>query len=440
MTNIPKRVSNSILQSLSTGVVPRIGLQLITVGRVNEVRALVQDLETVADGGAAFRFVVGKYGSGKTFLLQLIRNRAMELDLVVADVDLSPERRLVGSAGQGINTYRELVNNMATRTRPDKNALPLILDNWISSIQVSVRNESQLSTEDAEFNSAVEAKIMTVISNMEGMVHGFDFATVLTSYWRAYRNNHDQLKDAALKWLRGEYSTKTEARDALGVRVIIDDTNYYDYLKVMARFVSNAGYKGLIVFFDEGVSLLKITHTPSRFANYEKLLMMFNDTMQGKVENLGIIMSGTTEFVENTQRGLYSYEALRSRLAASRFVREGFVDTSSPVISLQTLSHDEIYVLLTLIAQVHSSHYSYECRLTSLDYQDFMQEILNRLGADKLLTPREIVRDFISVLNILHQNPQVSLPQLIHGTDFRPTHSTIDPDINDNNQAAELQL
>lgn len=415
---IPKRISSALLGSLAGGVVPRIGLEYITVGRNQEVKAVLRDLDDVAAGGAAFRIVVGRYGSGKSFLLQLIRNHAMDRGFVVADADLSPERRLTGSQRQGVATYRELMKNLATRTRPDGGALSAILERWIALMQTQVMQATGLRPSDQAFFDAVEQKIMTVIDSMEGLVHGFDFAAVLNSYWRGHRQGDDGLKDAALRWLRGEFATKTDARQALGVRVIIDDDAWYDYVKLMAQLVVGIGYQGLIIILDEMVNLYKISHTQARQANYEKYLTMFNDTMQGKAAYLGIISAGTTQFVEDTRRGLFSYEALRSRLAESRLLQPGLLDTSSPVLRLQTLSYEELFVLLTRLQEVHGAHYGQAPRLAEPELTQFLQEAVNRLGAEEMLTPREVVRDFITLLNLLEQHPELEFGQLLGGIEI----------------------
>ena len=425
---IPRRMTTALLNSLSAGVVPRIGLEYIAVGRVEEIRALLLDLDDIAAGGASFRLIVGRYGSGKSFLLQLLRNHAMDRGFVVADADLSPERRLSGTNRQGVGTYRELMKNLATKTRPDGGALAAILERWISSIQAQVMQDTGLGLQDQAFLQAVENRIMTVVDNMEGLVHGFDFATVLASYWRGHRLGDDDLKDAALRWLRGEFATKTDARAALGVRVIVDDDSWYDYVKLMARFVTDIGYQGLIILLDEMVNLYKISHSLSRQSNYEKLLTMFNDTMQGKAEHLGIIIGGTPQFVEDARRGLYSYEALRSRLAESRFLKEGMHNTSGPILRLQTLTHEELFVLLTRLLEVHSTHFGYEVTLSEQDLGDFLQEAVNRLGAEQLLTPREVIRDFVTVLNLLRQNPELTFAQLMKTVDFKPERADEDDD------------
>ncbi|MFX1252111.1 MAG: ATP-binding protein [Promethearchaeota archaeon] len=416
---IPKRVTATILKSLSAGVVPRIGLEHIAVGRKNEIESILEDLENIAYGGATFRFFIGRYGSGKSFLIQLIRNYAMDRDYVVADADLTPERRFIGG-NKGVATYRELMKNLSTKTRPDGGAIAAILEKWISKVQSKVMTEKNLKPQDPQFLTAVEQQIMISVNNIKDLVHGFDFASIISTYWRGHKLGEDAKKEAALKWLRGEYPNKIEAKRELNVSVIIDDQTWYDYIKLLARFVTEIGYKGLLIFFDEAVNLYKITHTISRTNNYEKLLTMFNDTMQGKASHLGIFVGGTPQFLEDRRRGLYSYEALHSRLMESRFVKEGLQDFSSPVIKLERLSLEEIFVLLTRVMNIHTLHYAYESNLTDEDLKDFIEVILSRIGAEKLLTPREFVREFIIINNVMRKNPEKSFGQLIHGEDFQP--------------------
>ena len=440
MQKIPKRVSTALINALAAGVVPRVGLEHIAVGREKEISALSQDLENIGEGGATFRFIVGRYGSGKSFLLQLIRNQAMEQGFVVADADLSPERRLAGSNHQGVATYRELMGNIATRTNPNGGAIALILEKWISSILSLVAQETGKRPHDKEFDDEVELKIREVVDNLEGLVHGFDFANVIIAYWRGYREDNNDKKDAALRWLRGEFSTKTEAKSALGVRVIIDDDTWYDYIKLFARFVADIGYKGLLVLLDEAIHLYKITHTASRQSNYDKLLAMFNDAMQGKAEHLGILIGGTPQFLEDSRRGLHSDEAWRTRLAKSRFLNNGLQDISAPVIQLEPLISEELSQLLQRLAEVHAIHYNSKKAVSGREIEEFKQEVVNRLGADKLSTPREVVRDFISVLNILQQNPKFTFKELIHGSNFQPTRADKNSDVDENSEFAEFTL
>ncbi len=420
---IPKRISTAVINSLGAGVVPRIGLEYINVGRKDEIAALMQDLESIGEGGAAFRFVVGRYGSGKTFMLQLLRNQAMERNYVVADADLSPERRLTGSNDAGRNTYRELMRNLSTKARPDGGALAAILERWIANVQTQVMHEQGLDPDSPRFERAVQTQIYAVIDEMEGMVHGFDYAKVIAAYWEGHVINDDARKDAALRWLRGEFSTKTEARHALGVRVIVTDDDWYEYVKLFAKFVASIGYNGLVLLIDEAVNLYKISHSISRNNNYEKLLTMFNDTMQGKAQHLNIVMGGTPRFVEDTRRGLFSYEALATRLAQSRFVSKGLRDVSGPVIRLNMLDHTEIFLLLQRIWTVYQAQYKLDDIISDDDLRQFMQAVVNRLGADELLTPREVVRDFVGVLHLLRQNPTLTVAQLVGEQRFQQAKS-----------------
>ncbi|KUH58635.1 biotin carboxylase [Tractidigestivibacter scatoligenes] len=415
---VPRRIAQVIINSLKGGVVPRVGLPYITVGRDREVAALLHDLDLVADGGASFRFLVGRYGSGKSFLLQTIRNHAMGRGFVVADADLSPERRLQGTGGQGLATYRELIRNLSTKTRPEGGALNLVLDRWVSNVQSQVTLEDGLSPDDLAFADAMERRIMGTMASVQELVHGYDFARLLTMYWRAHLEGDDETKANVTKWFRGEYRNKTEARRELGVGIVIGDDDWYDYLKILATFLVGAGYKGLVILLDEMVNLYKIPNAVSRQYNYEKVLTMYNDTLQGKAHHLGIIMSGTPQAVEDRRRGLYSYEALRSRLTQGRFSQDGLVDMLAPVIRLEPLTHEELLVLVEKLADIHAGLFGYQRTITQDELVRFLETEYGRVGADTHLTPREVIRDFVEMLDILSQNPGVTVEQLLGSGQF----------------------
>ena len=418
---VPKRIAAVIINSLKGGVVPRIGLPYITVGRETEIAALLHDLDLIADGGASFRFLVGRYGAGKSFLLQTIRTHAMGKGFVVADADLSPERRLQGRHGEGLATYRELIRNLSTKTRPEGGALPLILDRWISGVQAQVATEGTdasgmpLSPDGPAFSQAVERHIYDEVNKLQELVHGFDFARILAMYYRATVEGDDERKGAVIRWFRGEYRNKTEARAELGVNVCITDDDWYDYLKLLAEFLKGAGYQGLLVLIDELVNLYKIPNAITRQYNYEKILTMYNDTLQGKAHHLGIIMGGTPQSIEDRRRGIYSYEALRSRLTQGRFAQEGLTDMLAPVIRLNPLTYEELLVLIEKLADIHAGYFGYERTLSTEDLVRFLQIEFGRVGADTHLTPREVIRDFVELLDILCQNPSASMETLLSG-------------------------
>ena len=414
---IPKRIAQTLISSLKGGVVPRVGLPYITVGRKREIDALLHDVDLIADGGASFRFIVGRYGSGKSFLLQTIRNYVMAKNFVVVDADLSPERRLQGTHGQGLATYKELIRNMSTKTKPEGGALTLILDRWISQVQQSVLEESGLTLQDERLSELVEKKIAAVVFSLNEMVHGFDFARLLTLYYEAYVNGDDLLKAKVVKWFRGEYNTKTEARQELGVNIIITDDDWYEYLKLFAFFLKQAGYAGLLILIDELVNIYKIPNAITRQYNYEKILTMYNDAMQGKAHYLGMILCGTPQCMEDPRRGVYSYEALRSRLAEGHFSGE-YQDLLSPVIRLQPLTYEELLILTEKLADIHATLYEYPQILTQQDMVEFIQIEFGRIGADTHITPREVIRDFIEVLDIIYQNPQLSVRELLGSDSF----------------------
>lgn len=414
---VPRRIAAVILNSLKGGVVPRIGLPYITVGREVEIQALLHDLDLIADGGASFRFLVGRYGSGKSFLIQTIRTHSMGENFVVADADLSPERRLQGGQGQGLSTYRELIRNLSTKTRPEGGALALVLDRWVINIQRKAAEEcgsSSGTVYDQAFHSVLEAFLEPLCE----LVHGYDFSAVLKIYAFAFAEEDMEAKACVVKWLRGEYRTKTEARRELGVNACIADDSWYDYLKLLAEFLTGAGYKGLVVMIDELVNLYKIPNSVTRQNNYEKILTMYNDTLQGKAHHLGIIMGGTPQSIEDRRRGVYSYEALRSRLTQGRFASEGLSDMLAPVIRLNPLTYEELLVLIEKLADIHADYFEYRRSLTEDDLVSFLQIEFGRVGSDSHLTPREVIRDFIELLDIVYQNPDASVSSLLGSRDF----------------------
>ena len=415
---VPKRIAQTVLNSLKGGVVPRIGLPYITVGRKNEIEALLHDVDIIAEGGASFRFIVGRYGSGKSFLLQTIRNYVMDRGFIVADADLSPERRLQGTKGQGLATYRELISNLSTKTKPEGGALTLILDRWISAVQNEAIQETRLSPDDPALAAAADRKIYAVTASVSELVHGFEFGRLLSSYYSAYRNGDDGTKAKVVRWFRGEYTTKTEAREALGVNIIITDEDWYDYLKLFAAFFRLAGYTGMFIMIDELVNIYKIPNSITRQYNYEKMLTMYNDTLQGRAKYLGILMGSTPQAMEDRRRGIYSYEALRSRLAEGRFSRPGARDLLAPVIRLEPLTAEEMLVLCEKLAEMHAGLYGYSRSVTTEDLVSFIKIEYGRIGADQNITPREVIRDFIELLDLLYQNPKMNIAELLSSDEF----------------------
>lgn len=415
---VPRRIAQTILNSLKGGVVPRIGLPYIAVGRKNEIEALLHDVDIIAEGGASFRFIVGRYGSGKSFLIQTIRNYVMDRGFIVADADLSPERRLQGSRGQGLATYRELISNLSTKTRPEGGALTLVLDRWISGVQSEAVRETGLTPGDAALTQAVDQKIYAVTSAISEMVHGFEFARLLSRYYHAYLEGDDETKAKVVRWFRGEYALKREAKEELGVNILITDDDWYDYLKLFAVFFRHAGYAGMMIMIDELVNLYKIPNAITRQYNYEKLLTMYNDTLQGKAQYLGIIMGSTPQAIEDRRRGIYSYEALRSRLAEGKFSKPGTRDLLAPVIHLEPLQPEEMLVLCEKLADMHGSLYGYARKLSTTDLARFIKLEYGWIGADQHITPREVIRDFIELLDLLYQDPARTMDDLLDSEDF----------------------
>jgi hypothetical protein len=391
------RDRDSIVNSLRAGVVPKRGFAHIQVGRADEVAAIGYDLDRVADGGSMIRFVIGDYGAGKTFFLHLTASIAAEKKLVTAAADLTPDRRLHATGGQARGLYAELMRNLSTRSTPDGGALPGAVDRFVTTAQADARSRGV----------SVSSVIADRLENLSQMVGGYDFAQVIGRYWSGYDTGNDQLKADAIRWLRGEFSTKTDARNALGVRTIIDDSNVYDTLKLLARFVRLAGFTGLIVCFDEMVNLYKLANTMARNGNYEQVLRIVNDCLQGHAAGLGVLFGGTPELLMDTRRGLYSYDALRSRLAENSFAVGGLADYTGPVLRLANLTPEDMYVLLGKLRHVYAGGDPAHYLVPGEALTAFMEHCARRIGDAYFRTPRTTVKEFLNLLAVLEQNPGV---------------------------------
>ncbi len=409
---------DAVIQSLRAGVVPRLGLHHIQVGRAEEVQALLGDIERIADGGSGIRFVIGSYGAGKTFFLHLVRSIALEKKVVTLHADLAPDRRLQATGGQARSLYAELMRNMATRAKPDGGALPSVVERFVTS----AIGEAQQRT------ASPETVIRERLAALSELVGGYDFAEVLAAYWRGHDSGDDALKSSAIRWLRGEFATRTDARAALGVRTIVEDSNVYDQLKLLARFVRLAGYAGLVVELDEMVNVYKLSHTKSRSDNYEQILRILNDCLQGVSVGLGFLMGGTPDFLLDPRRGMYSYAALQSRLAENTFATEGLVDFSGPVLRLASLTPEDFFVLLTKVRHVHATGDPSRYLVPDEALKAFMDQCARRLGDECFRTPRTIITAFVNLLAVLEQNPNVSWQQLVGQLEIAPeTNPDLEP-------------
>ena len=422
---IKRRDRDTIIQALRAGVVPKLGLQHIQVGRAREIEELVRDIDRIGEGGAAIRFIIGEYGSGKTFFLNLIRLVALEKGMVVLSADLAPDRRLHATGGQARSLYAEMSRNASTRTKPEGGAMASVVERFASQ---AVR---AAATSDRTPEEVMREKL----SHLEDLTGGYDFVTVVNRYWEGFETGDEALKSAASRWLRAEYSTRSDARKALGVRTIIDDSNIYDQLKLLALFVRGAGYKGLVVSLDELVNLYKLSSSQARNKNYEQVLRILNDVLQGSASHLGFMLGGTPEFLMDTRRGIYSYDALQSRLAENTFARGGLVDFSGPVIRLANLTPEDLFVLLNKIRHVMQGD---DATLPDEAITAFMTHCSQRIGDAYFRTPRNTVTAFVSMLSVLEQNPHVSWRELIGTVDVAEDRGDDLSDIPDDRVDDEL--
>ena len=435
-SKIKTKERNAIIQSLKSGVTPRIGIQHIQVGRYEELQALIKDVDDIVDGGSSFRLIIGEYGSGKTFFLSVVRSIALERKLVTVNADLSPDRRIHATSGQAKSLYSELMHNMSTRNKRDGNALPSVLESFISDS----RNEA------GESGEAVETVIQRKLSKLKELVGGYDFAKVVEAYWTGYESNDETLKSNAIRWLRAEYDTKTDAKRDLGVRSIISDASFYDSLKLLSLFVQQTAYTGLLVNLDEMVNLYKLNSSQARKSNYEQILRILNDCRQGSAENIGFLLGGTPEFLLDTRKGLYSYDALQTRLAGNSFAEKaGVIDYSAPALHLANLTPEEFYILLKNLRHVFASGDEEKYLVPDEALQAFLDHCSNTIGDSYFRTPRNTIKAFLDMLSVLEQNPTIAWDSLIRATKIDAESSgdadiEVDPDSDTDDEFANFAL
>ena len=376
---------------------------------------MIKDLEITKQGAAAVRFIVGRFGSGKTFFLNLIRNVAFQQGFAVVQADITTGRRLQGTDGQARAFFAELMRNLATRAHPEGGALQSLVERWVGDVNCSVRDNGGI-VED------VKEALAKALRPLLDFVNGFDFTTVLTRYYEGFLEDDEAIQDSALRWLRGEYSTKTEAIRALSVRNIIDDNSFYDYLKLFAAFVRIAGYAGLLVNIDELVAISHgLSNSVARKRNYEAILQIINDCFQGHAQGIIFVFAGTDECVDDLRRGLFSHEALATRLAPNRFAGDGHRDLSSPVIRLQNLTREECFVLLSNVRHVHAAGDQAKYLISDNEIKSYLKQCSDRMGAVSFQTPRDTVKDFVGLLNVLDQDKSVSFKSLMDASKRRKT-------------------
>lgn len=428
---------DAIIQSLKSGVTPKIGIQHIQVGRTNEIKALIQDIDRISAGGSAFRLIIGEYGSGKTFFLSVMRSIALEKKLVTVSADLSPDRRIHASSGQARNLYSELMRNLSTRNKPDGNAITSVVERFVTQAR------KEADTSDTSVSDVIHDKL-SVISELVG---GYDFAKVVEAYWNGHEQDNDTLKSNAIRWLRAEYTTKTDARKDLGVRTIISDASFYDALKIMSLFVRQAGYEGLLVNLDELVNLYKLSSTQARTSNYEQILRMLNDCLQGSAEYIGFFLGGTPEFLLDPRKGLYSYEALQTRLAENSFAqRAGVIDYSSPALHLASLTPEELYILLKNLRHVFAGGESEKYLVPDSALKSFLHHCSESIGDAYFRTPRNTIKAFLDMLAVLEQNPNIIWSELVKSVSLQEDRSSdvdiemISIDTNISDGLADLQI
>lgn len=408
---IPKRKAIVLLNALQGGVVPRVGLGYISVGREQEINALLRDIEVIENGGSTFRLISGNYGTGKTFLIQTIKEYLLDKGFVTCDCDLSPERCFIGTNGKnkGLATFQKLVSNISIKTCPEGGALQYILDDFISKIVMDEENNTSAASNINSKESARKS-FQKFLIPFRTKVHGIEFTNILLRYYDAYQSNDFDEINRCLKWLKGEYRLRSEVKNDFGSSIMITDDDWFDFLDLYVTLFKIIGFKGLFIMFDEVINLFRIINPSYRLKNYEKVLNMYNDTLQGKVKNVGIILAGTPESIYDSTKGLFSYEALKSRLYFANPLQTK-INPLSPIITLSPLTQSDLVVLLERLSVIHSEVTGYNNEISLEEILSFLQYVYGH--SEVVATTRSIIRDFLNLLNTKNDDNSLSFEDVL---------------------------
>ncbi|WP_394022996.1 ATP-binding protein [Anaerococcus martiniensis] len=405
-----------IIKSLEGGVVPNMGVQHLLVGRNREVEEVIKILDNVADGESDIRFWVGDFGSGKSFMLATIEQIALQKNFVVSTLDLNPSRRFYATDRKAVALYTEIIDNIKTKTLKSGNVLSSIIEEWLNQIFSRVSEDLNVEISEileGEYQKEVTNEILNIIGDFSAVGLSFEFGQAIVKFYEGFINDNRLLKTNAIRWLRGDITTKTEAKKELSINQIINDDNWFDALKNMSELLLGIGYSGFVVNFDEAVNLYKIPQSVTRERNYERILNIYNEAKSNIAKGLFINFGATRKTIFDENRGFSSYGALKGRLGSEESMDNKLVNTNRTVLGLKPLSNEEIYTLLENLVNVYNVHYKESIEISQREIITYMEGQLNRPGADEFLTPRAVIKDFIEILDLKRQNSNVDLMDII---------------------------
>lgn len=412
----PKEADN-IIKALEAGVVPRRGIQHLLVGRHKEVEEVILILDNIKQGESDIRFWVGDFGSGKSFMMRTIESLAVQKNFAVSTIDLTPTRRFYASDGKAQSLYNEIVDNIIIQTSQDGNAIKTIIEEWINSIITSVSERDKIPASQLlvkENKGIIEKEILNITSSFKSVGLSYELGQAISKYYEGLMEDNQVLKLKALRWIRGDISTKTESKNELGIKRIINDDNWYEAIKNLAELFSDIGYSGFVINFDEAVNLYKLPMSQTRERNYEKILNIFNECKSNTARGLFVNFGATRKTIFDERRGMSSYGALKGRLGNESSLDSKLINTNKTVLPLKPLTTEEIYTLLENLKNIYNIHYRLDIDMTMENIKLYMEEQLNRPGALEFLTPRAVIKDFLEILDMIRQNPDVETETIIY--------------------------
>lgn len=385
--------AESIINALKNGNVPPEGVGEICVGRERELEEFDKIFSKVKDGAAVTRFLNGEFGSGKSFFLKLLEERALADNFVVAKVTLS--RDVPFNKFEVV--YRSIVASLRCKTGT---SLEHIIEKWTTQLRMMALRET---TDPYQQERIVIDNINNDLKEVRK--HATTFAAAIENYYKLSARGDQETAKYAMAWLSGEKNIPYTIKRQFGVKGDIDRENAFKYLEALSSFLMALKYSGLIILIDEAEHIMTLHTKKLRDTAYDYMRFIYDECSLGRFHNTLFIFAGTPEFFEDPKMGVPSYTALNERI--EDVLNTEFKDLRKPIIRLDGFKKDNLMELSDRLISMHEEVYEWEAK----PVRESLDGIIARHEANAELTgyisPRNFVKSFISVLDVVQQNPEL---------------------------------
>lgn len=388
-------ILREIIDSLRNGTVPAEGTENIAVGIDEELTEIQDQIERTREDKSAFKFIIGDYGSGKTFFSTSVREMAYDKKFVVSSVVISQETPL----HKFEELYRKIMEGMRTSENKKIPAFNFILEEWLLNIEDKVIEIEGLDPyEDSkkfqiEMNKRINEELMIVGSIAAS------FANAIRAFYKAKYEGDTVLAQGAVAWLKGD-NVRAELKSKLGVIGTITRENSFEFFRALLQMIKTAGYEGLMIILDEVETVQKLVRKDMRSAAYENLRFFIDESDRNSFPSCFFLYTGTTDLMES-EKGFKSLEPLYQRIKVEREKGDKFKNLRQPVMFLDGLNRDRLYEVACRVRNIHGQVYSWMPNDKLTD--DFIKRLINDMtlgfGGEINIGPRGFLRTLIDILD-----------------------------------------